>query len=85
VINEDDDSGIPSDLSCGDCQVLMEALRDAEQQCREAEDAKSIFSIKISEHLLDDEREYFAKIAKLEQRRNCALEVLLKHQRQEHL
>ena len=74
---------------CGDCEVLMEALRDAEQQCREAEDKRAqiaaTFPVKTVEQLFDDEREYSVKMDKLEHRRNCALEVLLKHQRLEHL
>ena len=73
---------------CTDCDVLTEALRDMEQQCREAEDERfrdiSLSSKKSSERLIVEEDAYQARLNKLQHRRDCALEVLLKHQSLEH-
>jgi hypothetical protein len=70
---------------CGDCELLTEALRDLEMQCREAENeqirALSNFCYEDASHM---EENYSLKIKKLEHRRNCALEVLIKHQQLEH-
>jgi hypothetical protein len=72
---------------CGDCRVLTEALRDMEQQCREAED-DHYRDFPISRCDIDAldrvENAYLAKLSKLQRRRDCALEVLLKHQGLEH-
>jgi hypothetical protein len=73
---------------CGDCRVLTEALQDIEQQCREAEDERfQDFSASLTlnvDELTRQEDAYLAKLSKLQHRRNCALEVLLKHQSLEH-
>jgi hypothetical protein len=73
---------------CTDCDVLTEALRDLEQQCREAEDGRILevlwLASKNPNQLLSEENAYLVRIKKLEHRRNCALEVLLKHQSLEH-
>lgn len=73
---------------CEDCLVLMDALRDMEQQCREAEDEglhKSSSSYRRENRTLDNQEEfYLAKLGKLQRRRDAALEVLLKHQSIEH-
>ena len=76
------------DSYCEGCLVLTEALRDMEQQCREAED-ESIHGSPISttcglEILTRNEEAYLAKLYKLQRRRDFALEVLLKHQSLEH-
>lgn len=86
--NDESDPYQTSARHCTDCEVLTEALRDAEQQCREAEDGRNVeaavtASTKMNP-LLCEENEYLARIKKLEHRRNCALEVLLKHQLLEH-
>jgi hypothetical protein len=74
---------------CSECEVLTEALRDLEQQCREAEDQRlrvGVFDSSTSYgNLLREEEAYFARIQKLELRRDYALEVLLKHQQLEHI
>lgn len=73
---------------CIDCDVLTEALRDAEEQRREAEDRRNlevaVGASKNRNQLLCEENAYLARMKKLEHRRNCALEVLLKHQSLEH-
>ena len=73
---------------CEDCTILIEALRDMEQQCREAEDESlrtdSFLSFRETEILVRDEQAYLARLEKLQRRRNCALELLLKHQALEH-
>jgi hypothetical protein len=92
VTNDEYESEQLISLGCGDCETLTEALRDAEQQCREAEDEPARVAMgqplsqvtEPSKEPVDEEREYLMKIGKLEHRRNCALEVLLKHQRLEH-
>jgi hypothetical protein len=69
---------------CFDCDVLTEALRDMEEQCREAEDDRtreaSLAVGKSVDRLLGEEEAYQVKLRELQHRRNCALEVLLKHQ-----
>lgn len=74
-------------LGCANCETLTEALREAEQQCREAEDEwigiAALYKGTIEE-CLSKEREHSMRVLKLERRRNCALEVLLKHQRLDH-
>ena len=73
---------------CEDCRVLTEALRDMEQQCRELEDGRyrglSLSSSKTADLLTREEDAYQARLSKLQRRRDCALEVLLKHQGLEH-
>ena len=85
----DDRSEIDSGdrYACDDCNVLVEALRDAEKQCREAEDERlqHARTTKSFEAILTEEQQFLAKIKKLEHRRDCALEVLAKHQRLEHV
>ena len=69
---------------CEDCRILTEALQEMEQQCREAEDeglpVNSPCSSGHVEALTSPEEAYLAKLRKLQRRRDCALEVLLKHQ-----
>jgi len=78
----------PVGLACASCETLTEALREAEQQCREIEDEWASIAATLAkgaiEQLLLSEREHSTRIATLERRRNCALEVLLKHQRLDH-
>lgn len=72
---------------CEDCRVLTDALRDMEQQCREAEDAsyRGLPSSRPDINALTrEEYAYLAKLNKLQRRRDCALKVLLKHQSLEH-
>ena len=73
---------------CEDCRVLTEALQDMEQQCREAENEglkeNLLYSSSSIDALTNREDEYLAKLNKLQRRRDCALEVLLKHQGLEH-
>jgi hypothetical protein len=73
---------------CEDCRVLTEALRDMEQQCRETEDGRyrglSLPSSSSVDVLTREEDAYLARLSKLQRRRDCALEVLLKHQSLEH-
>lgn len=88
-MNNEYDSEESAHFKCGECEILMEALRDAEQQCREAEDDRAFIAMgesvpKFAEPW-DDECLYFNRLRKLERRRDCAFEVLLKHQRLEHL
>ena len=79
----------PTLRHCTDCDILIDALRDMEQQCREAEDERfrdlSVFSTKSFDRLNFEEDEYQEKLNRLQHRRDCALEVLLKHQSLEHL
>jgi len=90
-MNDCDEESDPHEISprhCTDCDILTKALRDAEQQCREAEDRRNLevaasTSRKLSQ-LRCAEDAYLARMKKLEHRRNCALEVLLKHQSLEH-
>ena len=73
---------------CADCEILTEALRDIERERREAEDEENerLFSgsITAQQELLRDEKDYLTRMKKLEHRRDCALEVLFKHQQLEH-
>lgn len=71
---------------CEDCRILTEALRDMEQQCREAEDERfqEPFRCRSGEYLGCEENRYLTKLYRLQRRRDCALEVLLKHQSLEH-
>ena len=73
---------------CDDCRVLQDALLNAEQRCREAEDDR-IHSItactgKDTDQLAREERAYQAKLNELERQRNLALDALSKHQRLKH-
>jgi hypothetical protein len=74
---------------CEDCRVLTDALRDMEQQCREAEDGRyqglCLSSGTGVDRLIREEDAYLARLSKLQRRRDCALEVLLKHQILEHI
>jgi len=73
---------------CEDCLVLMDALRDMEQQCREVEDeslhASSSLYRRENQTLDNQDELYLAKLGKLQRRRDAALEVLLKPQSIEH-
>jgi hypothetical protein len=57
-------------------------------QCREIEDERflgaSFFSGTNTSRLIFEEDAYLARLSKLRRRRDCALEVLLKHQSLEH-
>jgi hypothetical protein len=87
--NENDSDTFVDGLThCGDCDVLTDALRDLEQQCREVEDGRALNGIRLRKDFdvsFQEEQDYLARLKKLEHRRDCALEVLLKHQRLEHL
>lgn len=86
----DSDSDDPRETAsryCEDCRVLTDALRDMEQQRREAEDQhyrNSPLSLGGIGPLSCEEDAHQAKLNKLLRRRDCALEVLLKHQSLEH-
>ena len=73
---------------CIDCDVLTETLRDLEEQCREVEDSRNAGAIfspqKTFDEMLFREEQFVNRLKKLEYRRNCALEILIKHQRLEH-
>jgi hypothetical protein len=91
MTNNEDESELFEDNSrhCDDCDVLVEALRDNEQQCREAEDERAgisrcLVKAENPDGSFLEEQAHFAKMKKLEHRRDCALEVLLKHQKLEH-
>jgi hypothetical protein len=79
---------LEGDSGCEGCNVLMEALREAERQCRELEDAGASRGLSFMKDGSDaayvEEQDYLLKLQVLERRRNCALEVLLKHQKFEH-
>lgn len=85
---EDSELESPADYRCESCSVLVDALREAERQCREAEDERAVILTTSNGSLhagFEHENEFLARIRKLERRRDCALEVLLKHQRFEHM
>jgi hypothetical protein len=70
---------------CVDCDFLIEALRDLEAQCREAEDQFAVCSTGMTgEQWQRVQSERSARLSKLEYRRNCALDILFKHQELEH-
>jgi len=86
--NDDLKEGYERSRYCEDCLVLTDALRDMEQQCREAEDERyrDLPNLKRDiDALIREEDAYLAKLCKLQRRRDCALEVLLKHQGLEHV
>lgn len=86
AIDPEMESRVNERQSCGDCACLIEALREVEQQCREAEDECLQLepgNAETEQRIARAERQ-LEKIKKLEHRRNCALEVLLKHQALEH-
>jgi len=68
------------DRHCGDCDVLTDALRNFEQQRRQAEDERW----RQPDGSDEGDEAYLAKLKALEHLRDCALEVLLKHQSLEH-
>ena len=76
------------DLGCEDCNVLMDALREAERQCRAVEHERTRKGLTFTKDGSDaaylEEHDYAQMLKTLEHRRNCALEVLLKHQKFEH-
>ena len=92
AVNYHDDKDEPEGIAeeshyCADCEVLTDALRDLEQQRRETQDSRYREVISASDslnHALNGENAYLARMKILERRRNCALEVLLKHQSLEH-
>ena len=73
---------------CEECQALIDALRDTERQCREAEDqqirASTGYAGKDTTQLVRDDRTYDARIRRREQERNRALDALFSHQRLRH-
>ena len=75
-------------IHCEDCDVLTEALRDIEQQCREVENEGVRLSLEscrgMLEEVLRKENTRMARIRKLRRRRDAALDVLFMHQRLEH-
>lgn len=78
-----------SEYDCSECNYLLEALRDMEQQCREVETARfdelKYRSETSYDQLVGKEHVYQIRMKALEQRRDYALELLMKHQRLEHL
>ena len=85
-----DDSSDNSDEVgyCEECKWLMDAVRDYEQQCREAENQRAndtnLFDQVVTERIVGNETLFLAKIRRLERRRDAALDVLAKHQQLEH-
>lgn len=77
------------DSYCEDCRILTDALRDMEEQRREIEDERistsSLLNRGGTELFIRDEEDYLGKLWKLQRRRDSVLEVLLKHQRLEHM
>jgi hypothetical protein len=72
---------------CEDCKWLTEAVRDFEQQRREAMDQYShdvVILSKFSGDLVRSEEFFLSKMRTLEHRRDAALDVLAKHQQLEH-
>ena len=73
---------------CADCSWLMDALREVEKQYREADDELNrkvtLAPSPGSQESSDLARVLEEKILKLKCRRDCALDVLLKHQALEH-
>lgn len=78
----------PHDNSyCEDCKWLTDAVRDLEQQRREAIDqcSRELGSLsKFSEEFGRTEERFLARMRTLDHRRNAALDVLAKHQQLEH-
>ena len=74
--------------TCSDCEYLLEALLDMEQQCREAEDQRfRELEASVEENCeirIQEEDQFEVRMKKLERRRDFALEVLTKHQMLEH-
>jgi hypothetical protein len=77
-----------SECDCSECNCFLEALRDMEQQCREAENARfrelEARSEMTCEQLIHEGHLYQIRMQTLERRRDYALELLAKHQRLEH-
>ena len=73
---------------CYDCDILVRALRDLEQQCRDVENEQLVNGLiplsTGSEGWFEKDQQYLAQLREVEHRRNCALEALLRHQRLEH-
>jgi hypothetical protein len=86
---EDDSEGIDNRSPyCEDCKWLVDAVRDLEQQRREATDQRSRevgFLSKVSSEIVRGEEVFLSKMKTLELRRNAALDVLAKHQELEHI
>jgi hypothetical protein len=77
-----------SEFDCSECNYFLDALRDMEQQCREAENSRfrelQCRSEMTYDQLIHEEHVYQVRMQTLEQRRDYALELLMKHQRLEH-
>jgi hypothetical protein len=85
--NEDAISNPEEGRYCENCKWLTEAVRDFEQQRREAMDQYShdmVLLSKFSGDLGRSEELFLSKMRTLEHRRDAALDVLAKHQQLEH-
>jgi hypothetical protein len=73
---------------CQECQNLVDALRDTERQCREAEDQQirvaATYGGKDRTLVVQNDLAYEAEIRSHERQRNSALDALFSHQRLRH-
>ena len=72
---------------CEDCKWLTDAVRDLEQQRREAIDQRNREAASASQsfaELVSGEELFISRMKTLDHRRNAALDVLAKHQQLEH-
>ena len=74
---------------CKDCEWLMDAVRDLEEQRRETMEAHnreiSLFGKMSPAEFAQCEKRFLSRMNTLELRRNSSLDVLAKHQALEHL
>jgi flagellar motility protein MotE (MotC chaperone) len=86
--SDDTASDCARHYDCRDCEWLMDALRDLEQQRREITDThqKEIRDCESNSpgSLADREQRFSSRMKTLERRRNSTLDVLAKHQVLEH-
>jgi hypothetical protein len=72
---------------CESCDLLVTAFRAAERECRIAQDEHAGIVLVKANNLnraLAKEEDFLRELETLKRNRDCALEVLLKHQRYEH-
>src|SRR5262249_39101645 len=73
---------------CADCRMLIDAVRNLEQQCCDSEKEWACKTSKLSStnqyELLLEQEKFVTKMKNLEYRRASACERLLKHRRLQH-
>jgi hypothetical protein len=85
--SEDPTDDLYGNQYCEDCKWLTEAVRDLEQQRREAIDQRNreaALPFQSPDELVSGEKLFIVRMRALEHRRNAALDVLAKHQQLEH-